>query len=693
MAILFLSFVSGCGSSTSTTNVVAAVNVTPATISMGAGDVVTITPSAVNSTNAVINTVFTFNSSNTSIATISPAGQVCGGVWDSIFVVCKGTDALGNPISGNATITVTAAGITSAPVTVAVHPSITAISIDPAPAGCFSTAQTHQFVAHAFHNGIEISNQVGNFTWTESNATVATVDANGLATAHQGGTTGVVASIGTTTAPAQPFQTCLPVLILLHLAGDSAGFNFSKTMNISDTLQLQVDIIDENGIVAANTPFTLTSNNTAVATVVGNTVTAQSSGGAGIVASCAPPLCGSGLNIPIYGNLFSISVNGVSPNTTTVYAASSFSPPIGNEIPLIPIDTSTSPPKAGAAIPLPGVPNSIVFDRVGVRAYIGTNIGLAVLDITTNAATLVTPVAIGKVLAVSGDGTQALISNSANDPSTGAPIDQFPSEQRLWLFNQTSNTITTFIVPGIVAGTFDDDGFKAYGVGSDGSVAVISPVLTQATTNIGGVNKDATTLSSGPFVYVANSAGLETIATCNNVKQTLNPPTNNSSTIQLVGSVRNADQIVAVESTGLDVETVTTSSLTAPVAITSANCQQNVSYSNQFIDFGLGPFTAHQLLIGSNGSHIAVLPAGINRVLTAIPGGGPGSIPLPTGSTEPLTGGMTPDGDTLWVGVAGTNSVDRINLLTSADEVQIPMTFQKSDGTAAPPDLVVLRPK
>ena len=118
-----------------------------------------------------------------------------------------------------------------------------------------------------------------------------------------------------------------------------------------------------------------------------------------------------------------------------------------------------------------------------------------------------------------------------------------------------------------------------------------------------------------------------------------------------------------------------------------------MSYSNQFIDFGLGALTANQLLVASNGSHVVVLPAGLNRVLAAIPGGGPGSIPLPAGATEALSGTMTQDGSTLWVGVAGTNSVDRINLLSSADEVQIPMTFKKSDGSPAPPNVIAIKPK
>jgi hypothetical protein len=698
LTILSLLFVAGCGgSSSSTANTVASVTVNPTTLSLVAGQVVTLTPGAVNSASTTVNTTFTFNSSNTSIATISPAGQVCGGVWDSIFVVCNGNDASNNPIAGTATITVTAGGVTSGPVLVAVHPSITSVSVDLPPGGCFSISRTLQFTPHAFHGSTEITSQVGNFTWAESDVTVASVDANGLATARGAGITAVVASIGTTSSPAQFFRTCMPVLILLHQAGDQNNqFNLAATLNITDTQALQVDIIDENGTITSNsTAITLISNNPGIVSVTGETLTAQSSGGAGIIAACAPPTCGNGIDTPIYSNVFSVFVNGISPLTTVAYAGSSFSPPLGTNISLLPIDVSTTPPKPGPAIIMPGVPNSIVFDRAGVRAFIGTNNGLAILDATSNIATLATPIPIGKVLSVSTDGTKALISNSANDPSTGLPIDQFPSEQRLWLFDQTANTITTFIVPGIVAATFDDDGFKAFGVGNNGSVAVISIVQTEVNTTLGtntSLNKDATTLSSGPFVYVANSDGLKVIATCNNVAQAVTPPTN-STTIQFVGSVRNANQIVAVDSTGVDIETVTTSALAAPVVITAANCQENVSYTNQFIDFGQGAFTAHQLLVGSNGSHIVVLPAGIPKVLVAVPGGGPSSINLAGSGTEPLTGGLTPDGNTLWVGVGGTNTVDRINLVTGTDEVQIPTSFIKTDGSPAPPDLVVIRPK
>ena len=224
---------------------------------------------------------------------------------------------------------------------------------------------------------------------------MAAVDPNGLATARLAGLTGIVAGIGSTTSPATPFKTCMPVQIVLHVAGDPAGnFTTSVAMNASDTKTLQVDVIDEHGVVTAGAPVALFSNNSVVASIAGTTLTANSPGGAGIQAACAPPACGNGLNTPIYSNLFSVTVNGSSPNTTTVYAASSFPVPTGTIMPLVPIDISKTPPVAGAALPLPGVPNSILFDRAGARAFIGTNVGLASLDAAANTVSLVAPVAV-----------------------------------------------------------------------------------------------------------------------------------------------------------------------------------------------------------------------------------------------------------------------------------------------------------
>jgi len=693
---LLVSLAAGCGGSKSANTTVAAVRVNTSSLSMVAGEVVGLSVSAVNSDNANVSTTFTFNSSNTQIATISPAGNVCAGVWDSAFVVCNGSDASGNPISGTAIITATAAGVTSGPVTVAVHPSITSVTVDPVSQPCFSIAQTHQFVAHAFHNSTEITNQIGNFSWSTSAPAVASLDANGLATARTPGITAVVARVGATTSPAAFLKSCMPVLIVLHINGDPAGVpTESLVMNAGDTKTVQADMFDELGAVTPNAPVTILSNNSTVASVSGTALTAQSPGGAGLQAVCAPPSCGIGINTPVYSNLFNIFVGGVSPNTTTVYATSTFPNVPGTSIPLIPIDASKTPPVAGSPIFLPGFPNSLLFDRAGATGYLGTNNGLASLNTASNVVTLISPVPIGKVLAVSADGNRVIVSNAANDPSTGLPIDQFPSEQRVWLFDKTNNTITTFILTDAVAANFDDDGFRAYVAARNGNVYVISSLLSPQTISLGGVNTDVTQLASGPFVYVAGAAGLQSIATCNNVPQGTNPPTN-SANIQFVQSVKNTNTLVAVDSPGLDIESVNTADLTPPTTITPTNCQGIVNYSNNFIDFGVGAFTARQLLVGSAGTHIAVLPAGVNKVLTVANTSNvfsAGAVQLPAGATEALNGSMTPDGATLWVGVAGTNTVDRINLNSNADEVQIPTTFKKADGSPAPPNLVVIKPK
>ena len=148
--------------------------------------------------------------------------------------------------------------------------------------GCFSIAQTHQFVAHAFHNATEITSQVGNFSWSASNPTVAPLDANGLATARVPGITGVIASIGATTSPAVFFKTCMPVVLVLHINGDPAGVpTESAIMNATDTKTVQADMVDELGAVTPNAPVTILSNNSTVASVAGTTLTAQSPGGAG----------------------------------------------------------------------------------------------------------------------------------------------------------------------------------------------------------------------------------------------------------------------------------------------------------------------------------------------------------------------------------------------------------------------------
>ena len=720
VVVLVTALLAGCGGGGNTNaiipkgntnNLVGQVTLTPASISIVAGQVAQISASALNPTGGPVNPLptFTFNSSNTSIASVSSAGLVCAGVWDALFITCNGNDAQGNPITGTAIITASAEGVSSAPTQVSVHPPVSSVIVDPV-AGCFSIKETHQFTAHACStagphdssgpcapNARDITNLIGTFTWTETSGGVATVDANGVATAVAPGLTGVIASVGTVASPFVNFRSCMPVQIRLHLNGDPAGQpTTSSSIAVAATLTMQADMVDENNVTTNSAPVSIISNNTEISQLTGTTLTGESPGGGGIMAACIPPSCGNGLNMPVYSNLFSLTVTGTSP-TTVIYATSSFAPPSGTTPTLIPIDTSKNPIVAGTAINLPGAANSLVFNALGTKGYMGTSAGFAALDTTLGTVTLLDPF-VGKVLAVSPDGNIVILSNAANDPGTGNPIEPVGPSQRLVVFTTGSSTVQSFVLPGAVGAAFTGDSNKAYVAANNGSVYVFSPTATLQTLSIGGSNVDAATVASGPFAYVANSAGLDVLGVCNNVQQPTanNPPT--TSAIQLLGSTGNADIIVAVNQTGLDIETATITQLTPPLVLSPANCTPNVTYSDQFIDFGLGPFTARQVMVptngtgGTNGSHIVVLPNGIPQVLVAVPGSSATAINLASGATGPLSGGMTLDGNTAWVGVAGTNTVDEINLTNNSDTLQISTTFTKSDGTPAPPNIVAVKP-
>lgn len=673
----------GCGGSSSKKHTVAVVNLTPAAVSIVSGQVAQLSVSALDSTAAAVATTFTFNSSNPNLVTISPSGVACGGVWDSTFVVCNGNAPSGTPLAGTATVTATAAGISSAPITVSVHQSVTSITIS-APAvknanACLSHSQTLQFTAQAFHNGTDITSSVGQFSWSSSDGTVVSVDANGLATANAPGVAGIIASIGTVTSQSVPFNTCMPQKIVLHLSGDPANSpTFSAVMNVKDTKTLQADMVDVNGASTPSAPVTIVSNNAGVATLAGTTATAVSPGGAGMVAVCAPPRCGNGQSQVVYSNLFSIAVNGTT-QPTTVYVGTTTIPAPGTSPAIVPIDTSKSPPAAGTPIVLPGAPTSMGFSADGTKFYVDTSSGLVSVDPFTNVPTLLDADPIGVILAVSPDGTKVIISNvkfQADVPS-----------QRLFIFDSSNNTLQTFILPGAVAAAFTSDGSRAYigafdptaAAGQQARVYVWSPVQTLRTIFSTGTPNSVAALAAGPLMYMTNGSTVNVLNVCDNSFGT-DMATN--TTPQLVAAPRNSNTIVAVDQNGVDIETANVSNDTI------GQCPTPVSYANEFQPFNI-PVNARKLLVANNGANIAVLAAGFNQILAAIPGKGPFGIPLSNG-TEPVSGDLTLDGTNLWTGVAGTNTVHQICIPCGTDIFQIQLNL---NNTNAVPDIIAVRPK
>src|SRR5579859_7619051 len=173
------------------------ISVTPTSFSLNHGDVTNFgSVQELDSTNTALTTqpTFTYSSSDPTVVTVTSAGVVCAGVFDANNIVCQ--IAADNGKSPTANIIISGGGVTTT-VPVFVHPRVDKIVVagPSSPPVCVSQNQTEQFTAKAFSNNVDVTGQVGAFTWGTGNTTVATVDQNGVVTSREPGATTVVATI------------------------------------------------------------------------------------------------------------------------------------------------------------------------------------------------------------------------------------------------------------------------------------------------------------------------------------------------------------------------------------------------------------------------------------------------------------------------------------------------------------------
>lgn len=669
------------------------ISVSPTSFSVDHGDVVTFgLVQELDSTNTALTTqpTFTYSSSDPTVLTVTSTGVVCAGIFDANNIVCQIQPDNGKNPTAN--IIVSGAGL-SVTVPVFIHPKVDKIVISgptSAPV-CLSQNQTEQFSAQAFStiNGTEtnVTTEVGTFAWNTGNATIATVDTNGIVTSRLPGATTVVASITNTTGTPAIVVDCPPKTISLQVSGGTNTFNVATGTSES----LTPTVTDILGQPIANAALTYSSYVPSVGAVSSGTVSTPGAGTTSFVASCNPPGCnpavgnvnanGTGVGLALYSNPVVGTITGST--ATTVYVTGADKPDGTANNTLIPITISSN--TAGTAITLQNAqgtaasPNSMVFNRAGTTAYIGTNQGLLIFDAATNTVTATAAGLTGTVLSVSNDGNTVLMSDVPNG--------------KVFAYNVSGNTSQEFDVPGVTAADFNADNSKAY-------LTAVNKVYEFSTAT--ATFKPLTFVADGvvftPQESVAYFGGSSIlgIATCNDTRVDVA-----NGAANILGATPDGTQMIAAGVSGwVDLAYTVNNSPTGA----TTGCPPAASNTPTIAGFGPAATfvgTPTQIAVTSNDSY---------TFLTSYTGGSPASgvpfyhfadgttgiIPLtnPDGSAVSGTvfsGSLTQDAASLYVGVASNGTagpeVHRVDVTKTppVDSNQISVTFN--------PRIVVVRPQ
>jgi hypothetical protein len=700
----------------------ASIKLTPAeTASMEVGSILSFSGSPENSKGVAFAEPVSYQSSNPAVLTIASNGNACAGTWNSLGApqICTP-----GPV-GTAQVVATSMGISSPPTTVYVHQHIDSVVVSPVPTSpptppppCISKGLTANYQASAFSRGTDITATVGTFTWQTLNTTVAIPNAvtlsnpvSGLlpgqmqATAVTPGMTSIFASISSVNSVPVNFITCPVQSITLTVNGSSSN---PVIVSKGGSKTITATVLDTLGATITGTFLTWSSSDPAIAAVSSTGgVTTPQAGGASIIASCTPPTCNIGILpvLPIYPE--SVVDLIVTPTTatqsSTAYVASTGCGTtegcVSATIPITTAASTTSPgTTVGAPINLPATPNSLVFDRQGRFAYLGTDRGdlgtkgLMVLNPTANSATVSEFTSVtGKVLAVSPDGNTVIVSDTLATPN----------QVFIFTSNGTSHSSVALNITGATAADFSPDNLKAYIVA--GSTLYIFSAL-EALKSIslgpsGTIGTDVSFLSNGAFGYVGTCASAGGVCSpspssiivrraCDNGLASTVPTPGIPSFIK---ALPDSTHVVAVDSPGIDLIDVSS----APTG-----CTPPVSNSLTSFLLGAGDFVATQLLVAPDGSRAYVISGSVPKVMIFNIGDQTAPSVALTGAATPIRATLTPDGTLLYV-AANDGQVHLLSTVANSDILQIsfpPGTASQPTGLCSGvtftclPDLIAVKP-
>ncbi len=743
---------SGSPTTTSAVPTPAKITLAPGDSSVDLGTTLQFQATAVTSTGSALSTVpIVYTSSNPAVLTFVPAagGLACAGKWNTASSVCTPQGA------GVTQVTATGNGVTSPPVTVYVHQHIDTITLSlinppiPQP-DCITLAQAPgvqnylEFQAHAFSNGAEITNTVGSFTFSASNPTVAkesTTDPtlnnnNGKQitqarfTAATPGLTQIFATLANVSSlPAQIpdkngtlhpyFETCLVQSINLQVGNAATNTSFSIANNTSgifitptvvdrlgNKLTNPIPTLDWISLSPGNAGVTAASSTVASSTAGTATVKTNAPGGTGIIATCEPPNCNVGVQ-PVQavyssttptdqnyvGNPIVGLITGSPVTSKSVYVTTTQCGAINGCQPLLfPIPIKSNTP--GASTTLPSSPNSFVFAATTNKAYLGSSAGLMTFDPGatggTNPVTQMNNVP-GKVLAVSLDGTQIVVSDTQSTPNQVYIVTQPKSG---------AATTTPLLITGATAAAFSPDGLKAF-ITSGSTLYVYSPSQALKTIPLASAVNSVSFYANGSLAYLSGPNSVTMRNACDtSYAQAASFPGRSPVLFQ---AMTDGIHALGVESPGVDLFDV---SVSAPAPATpnspsSTTCPFPVTNSTStFFNLGQGDFTPLKMILSSDNSKAYILASNLGSVFIYDVGVNTvTAIPL-TGNPIPLDASLTADGTTLYVG-ANDGSVHVVSTVSGGDLQQITFTNNNSSNKTSlcsnipqtcNPDLIAVQP-
>ena len=700
VSVLTLIFaLAGCGTNAARTvnfPAPASISLSPAsTASMDVGSILGFAATPRNSINRTIATPVSFESSNTAVLTIASNGLACAGTWNSLSTpqICTP-----GPV-GTAQVTATAQGISSPPTTVYVHQHIENITITPIPGqtppnsqNCFSKTQIVNYQASAFTRGgtglIDITPTVGLFSWQALTANVVTLNVATLAkpisgllpgqmqaTANVPGTSPLIASVSGVNSVPLSFNTCAVQSVQLTVDNNAQINQIVLIKGAGKTVGATVT--DVAGIPITGVPLTWSSSNPASVTVSSSgAVSTPGVGGASVIASCTPPTCNTGLTplTPIYPEtalqvVVTPPANSTTPVSSTLFASSTGCGVLeGCVTILVPIAIPAN--TVGNAVGLPATPNSLLFDRQGRNAYLGTNMGefgtKGLMVVSTSVSE--NKSAPGNVLAISPDGSRVIVSDTAETPN------------QVFIVSSTGATVALNIA-GATAAAFSPDNLKAFIVAGQ-TLYIYSALEPLRSVSLAAPATDVASLASGLAGYVVDSNGVAFSPTCDAGSATLGgtvavsgatmirplPNALNSTTPPPSGN-----EMLVLAPPNADIVTATVSG--SPV-LGSPGCPDPrgfVTISNSVtssVAFGQGNFTAKQLIVSPDGRRAYLLANELGSVLVYnIFDQTPSAFGLLNNAT-PLALGLSPDGSNLYVG-ASDGEIHVIDTQTDTDLTQI----------------------